>query len=132
MATTVTVRFHELDPYGHVNHAVYLSYLEQARIEHLAGAGLDLLDVAAQHGWQLLVVGLEVRYLGAAGVGDVLTVTCGAVERRRASAVLAQEVLRHEQVLVRARVRVATVDGAGRAIALPEQVVAALGGTGVR
>lgn len=132
MATTVTVRFHELDPYGHVNHAVYLSYLEQARIEHLADAGLDLLELAAQHGWQLLVVGIDVRYLGAAGVGDVLTVTCGLAERRRASAVLAQVVCREELVLAQARVRVATVDRTGRAIALPAAVTAALaaGGAG--
>lgn len=130
MATTVTVRFHELDPYGHVNHAVYLAYLEQGRVDHLADAGLDLLELDALHGWQLLVVGIEVRYLGAAAAGDVLTVTCALAERRRASAVLAQEVRRRSRVLVRARVRVATVDRSGRAIALPEPVVAALGGGG--
>jgi acyl-CoA thioester hydrolase len=130
MATTVTVRFHELDPYGHVNHAVYLGYLEQGRVEHLAAQGLDLLELDAQHGWQLLVVGLEVRYLGAAAVGDVLTVTCTLAEQRRASAVLAQEVRRDTQVLVRAQVRVATVERSGRAVALPAAVVAALAGGG--
>ena len=31
--TTIAVRFSELDPYGHVNHAVYLTYFEQARCE---------------------------------------------------------------------------------------------------
>ncbi|MFU8841626.1 MAG: acyl-CoA thioesterase [Nitriliruptoraceae bacterium] len=131
MATSLTVRFHELDPYGHVNHAVYLTYLEQARVEHLAAAGLDLLELADRYGWQLVVVSVEARYLAAAGVGDVLTVTCRLAERRRASAVLAQEVRRGAAVLVRARVRVATVDAEGRAIALPGVVIDALaaGGT---
>jgi acyl-CoA thioester hydrolase len=126
MATSLTVRFHELDPYGHVNHAVYLTYLEQARVEHLAAAGLDLLELLEREGWQLLVVAVEIRYLAAAGGGDRLTVTCELAERRRASAVLAQEVRRGDQVLARARVRLAAVDAAGHAIALPTTVVAAL------
>jgi acyl-CoA thioester hydrolase len=126
MASSLTVRFHELDPYGHVNHAVYLTYLEQARVEHLAAAGLDLLELLEREGWQLVVVAVEIRYVAAAGVGDRLTVTCELAERRRASAVLAQEVRRGTQVLARARVRLATVDVAGHAIALPTAVVAAL------
>ncbi|MEO6212595.1 MAG: thioesterase family protein, partial [Vicinamibacterales bacterium] len=28
------VRFRDCDPMGHVNHAVYLTYLEQARFAH--------------------------------------------------------------------------------------------------
>lgn len=130
MATTLTVRFHELDPYGHVNHAVYLTYLEQARVEQLAAAGLDLLSLAEREGWQLLVVGLEVRYLAAASVGDVLAVTCELGERRRASAILDQEVRRGDEVLIRARVRVATIDAAGRVVALPAKVLAALSSAG--
>lgn len=126
MATTFTVRFHELDPYGHVNHAVYLTYLEQGRVEQLAAAGVDLLTLTEREGLQLLVVGIEVRYLAAAGAGETLTVTCRLAERRRASAVLDQEVRRGAEVLVRARVRVATVDRSGRVVALPPVVVAAL------
>ena len=44
--TTIKVRFHELDPYGHVNHGVYLNYFEAARIEVLdaVGFGLNAVD----------------------------------------------------------------------------------------
>ena len=31
--TTIRVRFYELDPYNHVNHSVYVSYFESARVE---------------------------------------------------------------------------------------------------
>ncbi len=42
-STELKVRFSELDPYGHVNHAVYLNYLEIGRIEALDRAfpGMD-------------------------------------------------------------------------------------------
>jgi acyl-CoA thioester hydrolase len=41
----IEIRWRDLDPYGHVNHAVYLTFLEEARDEWLARAlGGDLLD----------------------------------------------------------------------------------------
>ncbi len=126
MPTTLRVRFHELDPYGHVNHAVYLSYLEVARIDHLAARGIDLLELTARTGAQLVVVGIEVDYLAPAAARDELTVTCRLHERRRASARFDQEIRRDATVLVRARVRTATIDPAGRPMALPAELLAAL------
>jgi acyl-CoA thioester hydrolase len=40
----IEIRWRDLDPYGHVNHAVYLTYLEEVRDEWLIGAvGEDAL-----------------------------------------------------------------------------------------
>ena len=39
--TVVPVRYRDLDPLGHVNHAVHVSYLEVARVEYFA----QVLDV---------------------------------------------------------------------------------------
>jgi len=39
--TVVPVRYRDLDPLGHVNHAVHVSYLEVARVEYFA----QILDV---------------------------------------------------------------------------------------
>lgn len=126
MSTMVRVRFHELDPYGHVNHAIYLSYLEAARIDLLAARGLDLLRLAAETGAQLVVVGLEVGFLAPAVAGDELEVTCRVLERRRASVWFRQEIRRGPAVLVRARVRTATLDRDARAAPLPAALMAAL------
>ena len=126
MPTAVDVRFHELDPYGHVNHTVYLTYLEVARVDLLAAHGVELLDLAARTGAQLVVVGIEVDYLAPAVAGDRLTVTCEVVERRRATVRFHQTVRRGDRELVRARVRAAVLDAAGRPRALPEALLAAL------
>ncbi len=126
MSTTLRVRFHELDPYGHVNHAVYLSYLEAARIDLLGARGIDLLRLAEETGAQLVVVGLEVEFLAPAVAGDELEVTCDVLERRRASVWFAQEIRRGRGVLVRARVRTATLDRRDRAARLPAALAAAL------
>ncbi len=40
----IEIRWRDLDPYGHVNHAVFLTYLEEVRDEWLSGAvGEDAL-----------------------------------------------------------------------------------------
>jgi acyl-CoA thioester hydrolase len=40
----IEIRWRDLDPYGHVNHAVYLTYLEEVRDEWLIGiVGNDAL-----------------------------------------------------------------------------------------
>ena len=44
--TPIKVRFYELDPYGHLNHAVYVNHFEVGRVECLEslGWGLDALQ----------------------------------------------------------------------------------------
>jgi YbgC/YbaW family acyl-CoA thioester hydrolase len=57
----ITVRGYELDSYGHVNHAVYLNYMEQARWELIREAGL--VDRLITEKKKLVVVKVEVRYV---------------------------------------------------------------------
>ena len=57
-STTLEVRWRDLDPMGHVNNAVYFSYLEQARVHYLrelgvvsaapSGIGFILADASCQ------------------------------------------------------------------------------------
>ena len=82
----VRVRFHECDPLGHVNNAVYLNYLEQAAIDHatLVGWPQDVLErevggvfVARRH---------EIDYLRPAMEGDRLEVLTWAEQMGMATA----------------------------------------------
>ncbi len=57
----LTVRGYELDSYGHVNHAVYLNYLEQARWEIIREAGL--IDQLLTEKKKLVVIKAEIRYM---------------------------------------------------------------------
>jgi acyl-CoA thioester hydrolase len=73
----IKVRHYELDSLGHVNHAVYHSYAEVARLELLERAG-GLAGGA--HGAQLASVMLEshISFLRELRAGDEVTVTCRA------------------------------------------------------
>jgi acyl-CoA thioester hydrolase len=68
------VRFHEIDPLGHVNNAVYLTYLEQAAIDHAAVAGYDV-ERLRDLGGVFIARRHEVDYRLPARAGDWLRVT---------------------------------------------------------
>lgn len=56
----LSARGHELDSYGHVNHAVYLNYFEQARWELFRD--LDLVTYLKEHDLLIVVIEAQVRY----------------------------------------------------------------------
>ena len=91
--TQIKVRFNELDPYGHVNHAQYISYFEHGRTEALESVGLGLHEMA-DRGVQVVVMELTATYKAAAVAGDVVTVETTIGELRRASTIWSQRILR--------------------------------------
>lgn len=68
----ITVRGYELDSYGHVNHAVYLNYMEQARWEIIREAGL--LDQLVREGKKLVVIKADVRYISEIKLFDKIVI----------------------------------------------------------
>ncbi len=124
--TPVSVRFSEVDPYQHVNHAVYIVYFEEGRTAALAAAGLDLGGLQEQ-GFQIVITELEVRYRAPARLGDLLVVET-AVEEIGASATRFRQRVVHEdgRVLVEARVRGALTDVTGRPRRMPPEIVGRL------
>ncbi len=56
--TVIPLRWRDLDPYGHVNNAVYLTYLEQARDEAIARL---LREALGEVGYVLARVAIDYR-----------------------------------------------------------------------
>ena len=85
------VRFHELDPYDHVNHAIYVTYFEIGRVDALETIGLGL-DVLKGQGYQFVITKIDVRFRRSAGAGDVLNIYTSVASSGRASTVWHQEI----------------------------------------
>ncbi len=64
----ITVAFRDLDMLGHVNHAVYVSYFESARIAY----GLRLAGARTIEELAFIVAEITVTYLRQVGYGDEL------------------------------------------------------------
>jgi acyl-CoA thioester hydrolase len=113
-------RFAELDPYDHVNHAVYVGWFEEARVRALEDVGLGL-DALKATGFQIVVTDLEVRYRLAVGAADAVEVQSRVAEIGRASAVWSQRVvLDGGRVAVEAAVKGGVTDTTGRPARPPE------------
>ena len=111
--TSLAVRFAEIDPYGHVNHAVYVTYFEVGRSEALDSVGLSLPSMI-ERGVQVVVTELAVRYRRAAVAGNVLSVETTVAEIGRASTRWSQQILRGDEVLATAEVKAGVTDRTGR------------------
>lgn len=123
--TIIHVRFYELDPYGHVNHSVYIQYFEAARVRWLTEVGFSL-DRLQHDGIQLVVAEINTRYLGSAGPDDELVVETELADLRRVSMTFEQRILRAGETLVEQTISAACVNEAGRPIRVPGPLAAAL------
>ncbi len=121
----VTVRWSELDPYEHVNHAVYLTYFEQARIEALAALGFSMARLK-DAGCQIVVTAVDVRFLASAMDGDHLVIETEVLEVRRASTRWHQRIVRSGATLVTLEMTGAITDLEGRPRRLPDGFAEAL------
>jgi acyl-CoA thioester hydrolase len=122
----IEIRFRDCDALGHVNNAVYLSYLEQARVVHW-----QRLTGATGVPRSFIVARVECDYRAPATLGDRLIVRLGVAAIGRSSFTLAYEVLnaRTRTVVATARtVQVMYDYDARSSVPLPDHVRLRLGG----
>jgi acyl-CoA thioester hydrolase len=126
----VRVYYEDTDFSGIVYHANYLRFMERGRTNYLRLLGADQRALFAEAlseapGFAFVVRSMQLEFLKPARMDDLLEVVTRPVEVKGASILLAQEVLRGEDVLIEAKVRVAFVSG-GRARPIPKALRAAM------
>lgn len=67
-----TVRFRDADGFGHVNNAVYLTYVEQARIAYLVDRGVFARPT--QDEMSMILARAEIDFRAPLAVGDELEI----------------------------------------------------------
>jgi YbgC/YbaW family acyl-CoA thioester hydrolase len=128
----LTVRSYELDVFGHVNHAVYLNYLELARFDALEEGGFPP-QMLEENGWAIHVVRVEVDYLKPTFQGQILRVQTQVERFRNTSMTIAQEIRRlvdgpNADPALRSRVTIVWIGQDGRPVRIPAQARQSLGG----
>jgi acyl-CoA thioester hydrolase len=116
----IAVRFYELDPYRHVNHAVYLQYFETARIALLDEVGLTMQGMM-EDGLMIVVAELRARFVEPAVEGDQLVVETEVAEFGRVTTRWRQRLLRGDELLVEQEVVAAVTNLEGRPQRFPER-----------
>ncbi len=121
----IDVRFYELDPYNHVNHAVYIQYFETARIALLADAGYTLQGMM-DDGVLILVTHIDTRFLKPAEGGDHLVVETEVLGYTRVMTNWRQRLMRGDEVLVKQKLSAAVTNLEGRPLRFPRDMIEAL------
>lgn len=127
---SVRVYYEDTDFTGIVYHANYLRFMERGRTNYLRliGAGHRALFEATEReapGFVFVVRSMKIDFLKPARIDDVLAIVTMPEDIKGASVVLRQSVLRDDDVLAQAQVRVAFVSG-GRARPMPKPLRLAL------
>ena len=117
---TLKVRTYECDSYGHVNNANYLHYLEVGRCEFLREVGFDYPSMV-KAGYGIFVARIEIDYKKPAVADDELVIKTWPIKKGAVSGLMAQEVWRGEDLLVKAKVTWAFVDSKGMPVKIPPQ-----------
>jgi acyl-CoA thioester hydrolase len=120
----VRVYYEDTDFTGIVYHANYLRYMERGRTNYLRLIGADhraLFEATEKEapGFAFVVRAMNIDFLRPARMDDVLDIVTEPEEVKGASVTLRQRVMRGDELLVSASVRVAFVS-AGRARPIPK------------
>jgi acyl-CoA thioester hydrolase len=67
-----TARFRDLDPMGHVNNSVYLTWIENARIEFMRLLGT--FDQPDKGGMAMILARVELDFRSAVGFGEAIEI----------------------------------------------------------
>ena len=120
----VRVYYEDTDFTGIVYHANYLRYMERGRTNYLRLIGADhraLFEETEKEapGFAFVVRSMQIDFLKPARMDDVLTIVTEPEVVKGASTIVRQRVMRRDELLVEARVRVAFISG-GRARPIPK------------
>jgi acyl-CoA thioester hydrolase len=104
--TRLDVRFRDIDAFGHVNNAVFSSYLEQARIGYL----LDALESPRFDRLPLILARVELDYRAPILFGDPIEVLTRIDWIGRSSIAMSHELLAAERLAAQASTVLVTYD----------------------
>lgn len=116
--TEIDVRFRDIDAMGHVNNAVYATYIEQARTEYYR----DVL-AADLSGTSTVLASLSIDFRRAVELTDrTVTVSIDVAELGRTSITMTHEVRTGGQVVADAEATIVTLDpDSGEPTPIPDE-----------
>ena len=115
--TEIDVRFRDLDSMGHVNNAVYATFLEHARtlyMDDVFGDRPEEINVA--------LVNLEIDFRRQVRFRETVTVGVGITELGDSSATMAYEVTTGDELAATGETVLVAIDDEGNSRPLPDAI----------
>ncbi|MDY6858530.1 MAG: tol-pal system-associated acyl-CoA thioesterase [Pseudomonadota bacterium] len=125
---SIRVYYEDTDLAGIVYYANYLKFIERGRSEWVRALGVDQVRLKEEQGLVFAVRRVEADYLSPARYDDMLVVETVPEAVTGARVVLAQRVMRGDDVLFAARVTLAMLAASGAPVRLPADIRRSFGG----
>lgn len=119
----VRIYYEDTDAGGVVYYANYLRYFERARTEWLRSLGFEQAELMERTGIAFAARSAQVEFLRPARLDDEIEVASRIDSVGRAQVVFAQRAERNGELLVEAKMRIASFDPLrGKAVAMPREI----------
>ena len=115
----VKVYYEDTDSGGVVYYSNYLKFLERARTEMINSIGLSNKKLLEEHKTLIIVKSCNVEYLSPSKLEDRLKIYSSIESLNKASFVMIQDIKKDDDLIVKAKIKLVTVNYEGRPIKIP-------------
>ena len=115
----VKVYYEDTDSGGVVYYSNYLKFLERARTEMINSIGLSNKKLLEEHKTLIIVKSCNVEYLSPSKLEDRLQIYSSIESLKKASFVMSQDIKKDDDLIVKAKIKLVTVNYEGRPIKIP-------------
>jgi len=115
----VKVYYEDTDSGGVVYYSNYLKFLERARTEMINSIGLSNKKLLEEHKTLIIVKSCNVEYLSPSKLEDRLQIYSSIESLNKASFVMSQDIKKDDDLIVKAKIKLVTVNNEGRPIKIP-------------
>jgi len=115
----IKVYYEDTDSGGVVYYSNYLKFLERARTEFLSSIGLSNKKLLNEYKTLIIVKSCNIDYLKSAKLEDKLKIYSSIESFRKASFIMLQNIKKDNDLIIRAKLKLVTVNQKGKPIKIP-------------
>ena len=115
----VKVYYEDTDSGGLVYYANYLKFLERARTEMISSIGLSNKKLLEEHKTLVIVRSCNIDYLSPSKLEDTLQIYSSIESFNKASFVIIQNIKKDDNLIVKAKLKLVTVNQEGKPTKIP-------------
>ena len=115
----VKVYYEDTDSGGVVYYSNYLKFLERARTEMINSIGLSNKKLLEEYKTLIIVKSCNIEYLIPSKLEDILQIYSSIESFNKASFVMIQKIRKDDNLIVKAKIKLVTVNLEGKPIKIP-------------
>tara|TARA_B100001540_G_C15719400_1_gene602291 strand:- start:757 stop:1158 length:402 start_codon:yes stop_codon:yes gene_type:complete len=116
----IKIYYEDTDSGGVVYYANYLKFLERARTEMINSLGLSNKRLLEEYHTLIIVKSCNIEYVASATLEDKLQIYSKVETFNKASFVMTQNIKKDHHLIVKAKVKLVTVNQKGKPIKIPD------------